>query len=530
MDNNKKLDDFWDLSSLVPSKNIKFGHPKSIDAVEVTAEASAISKAASESDTIIKRYIPPHSGNVELTLADKFESVEDYEPIGALIHKVTVKKYKTSYNYYGAFLSNAVEYMSVEGKCCEYTPFFSYVPMYDQMNREQLSYYFWFRENVRREIYIKTDYGYLFTYIFELLNLGNRLDVKESQRILMALWNEYHDSFPMITYKLADWICDYSLLHRLPPPVSVSSGIIQKVNSLKEFYIYLPQDDVRKCAMILMRYCSYYDYRTSKFYTPQNKALYDEHILKALIVALKYYSSDGNILSGIDYNDSMLSRDVYVGAVCTAEQKYRIDVSFCSFSRSNELRYLIGDIIKYSENRLRTYIGVKSKMTVYSVSVELRKLLDDYFDASLPQRKQGKPVAQKQEYDVLYDIPIKPLSLGDAKKIEESSWDTTKELIDAFDETYPYDEENEHKPLPVNVMSQDADTNDPFIQYRDMIVRLIGGDKNAISMFAKEKGFMSDSLVDMINELAFDIFGDQLIEDDGMGNYSVIEDYKDKFI
>lgn len=536
----KELDDFWNISELVPRKHTHIGHPKSIETVEIT-DAPRKQEAASSSDsTVIKRYIPPHVGSSELTKSEQFDFVSGYSQTDSLIHNVKIYKYKTSYNYYGTFLKNAIEYMDADGSPCDYVPFFSYVPQYDQMNDAQLSYYFWFRHNARKGVSIKTDYGYLFLYIFELLNLGTRIDVKTTQYILMYLWNEYNGIFPAISVRLADWICDYSLLHRLPPPINISSDIIKKVISLKEYYISIPKDDPERCAKTLMRYCSSYDYRASKFYTEQNKELFDKYIRGALAVAVRFYSSDGNILSGLDLDDSTVTRDVYAGAVCVADEKYRIKVSYCSFSRSNELRFLVGDIIRYSENKLRAHIGIKSKMTVYSITVELRHILDEYFSASLPPKRATKKAAERQEYDILYDIPKKPLSLSDAAKIEARSWETTQELISAFETDTPSDSEEAVSiisPAVEPIASENNSSektsadgkNDLFERYRTVITALLSGDCMAVSNYAKSIGKLPDAVADEINEIAYDTFGDQLIEDDGMGGYNVIEDYADDF-
>lgn len=517
-----ELDAFWDISELVPQNEMRFSRPKSIEPVEITDSSKVISPTES-TDTIIKRYIPT-KGSSELTKRPQLDEIGSYCPVNSLIHKVKIFKYKSTYAYYDSFLKDAVKYADANGEVADFVPFFSYVPQYDQMNSAQLKYYLWFRENARNGIYIKTDFGYLFLYIFELLNLGDRLDVKRSQYILMSLWNEYTLSFPSITTKLADWICDFSLLHRLPPPINISSSIIKKVVSLKEFYISIPKDDPEECTRILLRYCTSYDHHTSKFYTDTNKTLFDVHIPEALKIAVEYYSKDGNILSGYDLGDSTVTRDAFAGAVCTWEQKYRIEVSYCSFSRSNELRFLVGDIIKYCENKLRAHVGVKSRMTVYSLSTELRNLLDNYFAEHLPVSRKSRQPVKRQEYDVLYDVPKKPLSLTDAARIELCSWDTTKELITAFEDEISDIELSAiqgEAPSGENVVTDD----DSFLPYRATIMKLIEGDLTAISRLASELGKLPDAIVDTINEIAFDSFGDLLIEDDGMGNYTVIEDY-----
>ena len=525
------LDDFWDISALVPRKKNSFVGPDSIDTVEITSVASNPPVLKEADSTIITRVIPPRGGTV-IAKRPLLDEIECYYPTNSLIHSVKILKYKTTYAYYATFLKNAIEYVDVKGESADFVPFFSYVPQYDQMTEQQLKYYFWFRQNVQNATFIKTDFGYLFLYIFELLNLGNRLDIKKSQYILMSLWNEYNSDFPAISAKLADWICDFSLLHHLSPPMNISSNIIKKAISLKEFYISIPQDDTKECAKILLRYCSSYDYRTSKFYTNLNRDLFDRYIIEALMIAIDYYSTDGKILSGYDTGDSIVARDVYAGAVCTAEQKYRIEVSYCSFSRSNELRFLVGDIVKYSENKLRSHLGIKSKMTVYSVTAELGGLIDKYFASHLSAVRRSKKTVIRQDYEKLYDIPKKPLSLSDAIRIEDSSWETTKELIAAFDDMdgtieIPQFENKTKEVYSVNTEKNDA--YDVWGIYRSPIIKLINGEAYAISDFASEHGKLPDAVVDCINEIAFDTFGDLLIEDDGMGNYTVVEDYIEEF-
>ena len=171
-------------------------------------------------------------------------------------------------------------------------------------------------------------------------------------------------------------------------------------------------------------------------------------------------------------------------------------------------------------------------MTVYSLSTELRGLIDNYFGQSLPQKRQAKSVIEKHDYDTLYDIPKKPLSLSNAAKIEKISWNTTNELVGALEEENEVQVQSEKavKLEEAPVEFTEKRNNDAFAQYRNIISATINGDKNAIKTFAKGQGKMADSVVEAINEIAYEVFGDLLVEDDGMGNYTVIEDYRNHFI
>ncbi|MBQ8331786.1 MAG: TerB N-terminal domain-containing protein [Clostridia bacterium] len=534
-ENNRKkaeLDSFWDISSLIPKRSFSFGIPVDTSPKEIRGEQGAPNGGGSSSDgTVITRYIPPHSPDGGLSrVREEFEPEVSYAPEDSLIHRVILKRKKSAYQYYQEFMADALRFLDRRGDPCDCVSYFSYVPQYNQLNKAQLSYYFWFRDSVGRGSFPKTDYSYILLYIYELINLGDRLDVKESQRRLTALWREYHTSFPSLSGKLADWICDFSLIHRLPPPTEGGRELAEKVLALKEFYIAMPRGDERGCARSLLHFCTSYDFRGSKFYAGEHEALFDTHIFEALVRAVRYYSADGRLLSGISFNDCRLERDAYAGALCTAETRYRIEVEYCSFSRSNELRFLVGDIIKYSENKLRNHIGVKSKMTVYSLPNEVRDLLDAYFAEVLPSRRI-KAAKEPAPYEALYEVPAKPLSLSDAARIERESWNTTYELIEAFEEVpvlLPPSEDTVAEPKRESEVSARTEEGNELRRCLgarwQMLRRLSLGDSSALIEEAREKGKMPDSLAEEINELAFEVLGDVLIES-ADGSYRIIEDY-----
>ncbi len=531
MDERKKISDhekdsFWDLSDLIPqkSKTVRYGD-------SIPPEHVAQKYEESSSDTVVKRYVPPHSEN-RLTYRNDFESSFSYEPTDSLIHKVTLKKRKCTYQYYSEFKQDALRYRDRRGEPCEYVPFFSYVPQYSQMNRAQKDYYFWFRESFAAGTDIRIDYSYVLLYVFELINLANSANAEESRERLTLLWERYHEEFPALSGKLGEWICDLSLLYRLPPPEHGCAELVKSVPSLKEFYIAMPHRDIERCVRSLLKYCTSYDYRNSKFAQGENRSLFDTHVFGALLSAVQQYSADGMLLSGIRLEDSTMVRDLYAGALCTAEQRYRMEVAYCSFSRSNELRFLVGDIIKYSENKLRAYLGIKSKMTVYSISSEMRAILDGYFERVLPAKHVERRSAERQAYEALYDVPKRPLSLSRAAQIEEESWGTTKELVEAFEDEAediftPCCEETRNKvPISSEESLREETLKDRLGDRFAIVCRLLAGENRAMALVAAEMGKMPDALADEINEVAYEVIGDALVEDTD-GGYAVIEEYRE---
>ena len=532
------LNRFWDLSKLVPKSDnrshVSVPRPQSIEGVDVSADPHPRTGSdRGEKGSILTREIPSRRSETGLSNTS-LTPVGAYEPVDSLIHRVELKKWKCNYAYYGEFLADAIRYMDRQGEECEAVPFFSYVPQYNQLNDAQRSFYFWFRSCARRGEYLPADLSYVLLYVYELINLGDRLDPKQTLDQLVGLWNAYGEKYAGITVKLADWICDYSLIHRLPPPVEGRSRLIAKVIALKEFFIPMPRGDVEGCARSLLRYCNSYDYKTSKFATPENLPLFDRHVHGALLCAVRCYSADGRLLSGLGSEDSRLSRDAYAGALCVADEKYRIEVQYCSFSRSNELRFLVGDVVKYAENKLRAHLGIKSRMTVYSIPSELTRLIDEYFLRELPKRTPPKKEQEKQAYEALYELPRKPLSLADAKRIELESWDTTRELVDAFEEAKEECETSTPVPPPPPTVEQPREKAQATDGWRPLLgdlffvlLQTAKGDRGAIDSYARKTGTLADVIAERINEVAWDRLGDAVLEE-CEGGYALMEEYREE--
>lgn len=531
-----ELDDFWDLSSLVPRKAPVRVQSTRAEALEMSSEAPQRRAEQESSDsTVIKRYINPlHNENKKIR-RESYLSSETYYPENSLLHEVTVRKKKSEYDLYTEFYEDALRYKDAVGSPCEAVPYYSYVPQYNQLRDDQLSYYLWWRTCFREGRDIEADYSYVLLFVFELLNLGNSQDVRRAQRELAQVWNLYHKKFAALSAKLALWICDFSLLHRLPTPDNISPSVGKYVPSLKEFYMHMPRGDYEACARALIKHGTEYDYRQSKFASGDNLPIFDKHIFGAVLTATKFFSEGGAMLSRLSSEDSRLIRNTYDGALCVTRERYELEVRYCSFSRSNELRYLMADIVKYAENKIRTYLGIKSKLTVYSVSTELQREIDGYFEQTL--FSHPKPSAKKEErqdYDVLYDLPRSALSLEKAKQIESSSWGVTKDLISAFEAeelTPDLPEAVLEELLPQNTEAPEiADTDKPLREslgeYLQFVEAVLRGDMPECEKIALRMGKLTDLVVDAINEIAVEVIGDMLIEEcDGV--FSVIEDYRE---
>ncbi|MBO5898889.1 MAG: TerB N-terminal domain-containing protein [Clostridia bacterium] len=549
-DRAKQLDDFWDIESLVPtSRKVrpvpprptqKSGH---IVAVQVDLDLPQTKASADPiQDAPLPMSAPAHSPQAAPTAKKTDAPILCYRPKHPLIREVRVLPWRSDFHFYERFCLTARELFSRQGEVCECVSFFSYMPQYDQMNRAQLDWYLYWRDQVRSERYLPTDYSYIFLYLFEIINLPDKIPPAKGQRMLCNIWTHYRDEHPLLNRYLADWICDYSLIHQLPPPadeLAVDLRLIATSSSFREFYAYPTGSDESHDAAVYLLFATNYDYKKSKFYLAgdEQARAARKHIPGAISTVLRSLEKEGVGLTDIKMQKATLSRDSFIGALCSGEMKRRIEVEYCSFQRSFELRYLITDIIKYTENRLRRCFGNKSQLSIFGLPDKVKAILDAYLEHELPMTKRTQ-TPPRPEYEALYDLPATEVSLERAAEIERASWDVTERLLEAFEESVTESNESPSEPPatvdppPQSVPAPSASPTDgqqdsPLAPYKAFIVAVLQGDATAVRAIARDMGVMPDVLLEQVNDVAVELMGDILLESDENGRYTVIEDYED---
>ncbi len=532
--NNKKdkMDDFWNLDQLVPKKRpaavFDDKHTEATE-IEIPVKAANEQPARSEkipNDGVIKRYIHPYTEESE----KKKIPDEEYEPERSLIHTVRLYSWSSAYPYYENFRKAAIFYYNKTSAAVTAEPYFSYMPQYSQLSDRQLAYYLWFRSEIRAGRYPDVEYSYILLLIYETINLSDKLPRERSVDMLAKLWLNYRHDYPRLDVQLAEWIFDMCLIEKLAPPRDILGEIGDSLPSsagLREFYA----DAVGDCdafADLLLRHCSNYNCKKSKFAVGENALLYQKHTRGVLVYIISKCNDPAHPFefAGLKLQDSRTQRDSFTGALCNPKVKKRIEIEFCSFSHSHELRFIVTDILKYAENRIRAHIGVKSRLSVNALPAEIKKLADEYFNRELPIRSLHPSIKDEiPEYEKLYEPVSRGLSFESASKIEELSWETTGRLVEAFeeDETVSQIIEEIEEPSTDDVGLFESLSKAEL----EFVKSALEENFSEQSRIAAEIGSIPDVIADKINTLAADISGDILLEDTGAG-YVVLEDYADE--
>ncbi len=499
-------DDFWDIESLLPPKRktvIKSIAP-SVSPVPIVIDA--------KTDKIVEsRKISFGNGEKEL--------LRDYVPQwNPMIQRVRVFKEENTYKLYHIFLSDAIRYLEEKGKECPFVPSYSYIPQYSQLNAAQRAYYFYFRDEINKENYIKTNQSYFLLYIYEILNLPDYIPPQIGIVRMAKAWRAYRAQLPELDSYMAGWLSDYAFLHQLTLPEEILAPFLKDILShsmLKEFYLGGSGtiSDCRLDAFLMLS--SDYDYKRGRYASGDQKELFLGHIQRASRIAVDAILE--NEAKENTFQTVLKRYPAYIGAFCAQPYRYTIEVSYCSVSGTEALRTLVTSVVKYAENKVRAALSIKSRLSVPGLLPIYRDLIDKYFKENFaPVKKAVKKAEALPEYEKMYDALSHGFSSEEAKSIEESSWENTRILV-------PEDEAD----VAEEEISVPAFQNDTPLSLTDIeaLILFVRKGEEAAREFALKNGFLFENTIEHINEYFVDALGDIVIELSGDAA-CLIEDYE----
>lgn len=516
-------DDFWDVEKLLPKKKSTLS-PFSTKEKTVEYNISGEEKKA-DTDTMLT------SISNEQTKEEKGADVYVFDE--GFIKKVTIKRFVDKYDFYGNFRKAALVYYDFKTSKCEFVPFFSYMPQYTQFTPQQKNFYFYWRDSVRRGKYIKTDYSYFYLYIYEILNLPDKISAKDGLSMLTTLWKAYRKDLPNIDSNMSLWVQDYCLVYNLPCPMNEIGEFIFDVigaAEFKEFYLCNASSMGIDGISALVAYLSDYDWRKCKYAGGDNREVYSKHLLGAMGLLIGKLWQSGQLF-GTDCDVARLSRSAFRNSLCTHSVKCRLEIEYIPLAKAELVRNSFTSALKYTENKLRALLGVKSRLAIKDLPDEYRAIIDTYFKDVFAKAQREHEKASMPEYEKLYDAESGELSFAGADEIERASWTTTARLI--VEEDKDIMDEPQKSPIQqVDSSDNENSSNDNSESYglseeEILFIRYIK-DANALGIkdVTSKIGIVPNAIVEKINEAFCDGFGDVIIEGEDP-EFNIIEDYED---
>ena len=510
-------DDFWDISKLLPKK---YTTPSRFSTKEKTVDFELPSKEAE---------IQPKSNENKLTVTESRAEgdVTVYRYENGLIRSVSITRFVDKYDFYGNFRKAALVYYDYKTPKSDFAPFYSYMPQYSQLTVPQKNFYFYWRDSVRRGKYIKTDYSYLYLYAYEILNLPDKIGREQGLDMLTELWSRYRNDLPNIDAYFSLWVQDYCLLYNLPCPTEkIASFIFDAIGAaeFKEFYLSDAGRMGTDGLKAMLAYLSDYDWQKGKYAGGDNKDVYSKHLLGAMSMLVKKLWNSGELTS-LSNETARISRSAFRHSLCTHSVKCRIDIEYMPLSKAETLRNAVTATIKYTENKLRALLGVKSRLAIKYLPDSYKAEIDGYFDRIFEKVNRERIKASMPEYERLYDAVEEKLSFEGADEIERASWSNTARLVVSEDEEEIIAPEPA-VPIEIPTENDGADTYGLSVAHIEFIKAVLSADADAACQKANEIGDIIESVCEQINEAFADGFGDVIIE----GEYPelrIIEDYEE---
>ena len=545
--NENDRDDFWDIDKLIPQRKRKV-EPFATQ-IKV-ADYSVNGQADSDKADRTLFFGGMSFGECESTT---------YTPQkNSLIKRVTIRRFVDKYDFYGSFRKAALLYYEYKTPPCEFTPYYSYLPQYNQLTATQKNYYFYWRDMLRRGKYIKCDYSYLYLFVYEILNLPDKIPPEKGVKLLSEIWRQYRVELPRIDGYFTLWMQDYCLVYGLTCPTAELSDFIFDIISsaeFKEFYLAeaTSADGVGTEAMLA--YLSDYDFRSSRYAEGEFADVFKRHMLIAMKQVIMHYQPE----SLFDPAKTLtIKRDAFAHSLCTHAVKCKLEIEYTSLLCNNELRRAITGAVRYTENKLRSLIGVKSRLGIKEILEPAKTVIDRYFEGIFEAEKLRRERENKPEYEKLYEAPSLGISFADADEIERASWRTTERLV-SYDSDAVLDESARMSEVPsltdeygtatiekstlINVSGRIAleDETRPSSVFdsgvaaqstmNELPLGLSKEDFSAIcSLISGEKAVVTPDAYERINEAFLSSELCDIILTEGDSGYELIEDYREDVI
>ncbi len=513
---NDHRDDFWDIAKLSPG--VKKSQPR----------------FKTEGDTVsFEIKGDEKSEECRITVLGRNATAEEstYVPLSnPLIRKVTVRRFKGGYDFYESFRKAALLYYDVAAEPAPFVSFYSYMPQYSQMNAEQKSYYFYLRSEIRRGNYfLKADVSYLYLYVYEILNLPEKIPPSEGIVLLCRLWKEYRKRLPAIDRYFSVWIQDYCIVHRLDAPTAQIEDFVFDIieaTSFKEFYLGGVYSENGGEITALLSCLSDYDWRTGRYAGGESRDMYKKHIEGAMLPVLRLLWERG-ILFLEDAATEKIARDAFPCSLCTHSVKCRIEIEYYPLGRSDELRARVTSALKYVENCLRAALSVKSRLAAKNLHSEDKELIDAYFAKLFRTLNEKRRFEQREAYETLYDAPSQTMSFAGADAIEQSSWENTRRLIEtesSEDDPVQVSAANQVKPAMVEEKMHENAEDGYIVRYLHAVLY---SDDSARREAVRLANLPEEILAEKINDIFCEIIDDVVLEIRD-GGAVLIEDYREE--
>lgn len=398
--------------------------------------------------------------------------------------------------------------------------FSRFYPTYADMTTEQLRGYFSWRTRVRQGIVQKTAPGFVFIYIFELLNGIGWQDAGQGYDLLCEFEKRYGEADPTVRLGvyLPRWKKDFILYYGLDTAlIEEKSGDEMKNAAVKLAGGEITRKERFDCLNLLSSHKLYKSPVYAK--TPEDMMEVVDRVYAATEAffggrerAFDLFGSFSNGVYAMFLSAVFHDEKQHKNQIIAVSERERFECNDGMWTHSEfllsggKLKTLSG-VMKNIDSEMRVRTGCKRKLsrvqTAGFFEDAVRNAVDGFFEE---KERLSRPV-------INIDVSV----LDSIRKTAEI---TQQKLI--VDEELPQDEQSMPEPVPV----QPQPGGDiPLDGQEAKVLEILLSGEDA-EEYCRKNGLMLSVVCDAINEKLFDLFSDNVIE--YFDCPVIIEDYGDE--
>ncbi|MDO7905657.1 TerB N-terminal domain-containing protein [Paenibacillus sp. JX-17] len=314
---------------------------------------------------------------------------------------------------------------------CSPAAFHCYWPTYENMSADQQRWYFYWRSEVRQQRYPDTDLSYLFLYVYELINGIGWTRAEEGLWLLTDIWEAYHEPYPKLDRYLSLWIQDYIWANKLQGVLDdqLRKRLGSGQGEWRELELYRQLDAVpMELGLKDWLALSDYDVKKSGLYSNEEHAGELNRLIPKVFELVAQYLArkDGKSLAErfTPPSQTTVRRQLFRNAVYEPSIYGRhVTAAYYSMSTYKPLRMYVTQLIRLTENKLRTLLSYKSKLRGIHVSSEIRDLVERFIE----QETARAAVQRRQEQvtispDKLQRLQQESDTVRNWLTVDEPSW------------------------------------------------------------------------------------------------------------
>ncbi|WP_449354835.1 TerB N-terminal domain-containing protein [Virgibacillus natechei] len=334
------------------------------------------------------------------------------------------------------FTKNSLKYSQKRGIETKDIPFQSYWPTFRDLDKRQLKWYFYWREQVLKGNYIEVDLSYIFIFIYELLNYSFNKNAAFDVSMLVRLLDNYKEIYPKLEGYLSMWIAD--MLYELGEVELAGEWEIRKEDNEPKLYTMLQEktDGLESISMSVWKpYIR--NYRETTFFPKNKNKIYKKFKQSIPLIQEAYRERGTDMLNEwFEVRDSRNIRYLFNSAVVDRVDR-QIHVKGTEYRPTETIYEVLSNLFRLTENVVRIEEGEKRQ-----IKVDEEMLPENMKEKMIKVNKRFKTVQSKKNEIKGSSIPTPPEEVkAEEMEITTQQEQPYKELEFDWDEINKKEEE-----------------------------------------------------------------------------------------